>query len=147
MAGASLLGRIRVFELGYFRRRRRTLLSSAVESLGTYRHLLNQQRLSIEGYPRGAFRHTLPSDTSERDQYLQLLEKCDKMILLNGVYLGLQTPIFLGIAANVARLLMRIPGVYTFLHTTKRALPEMGLLVALMMMFTTLGLRAFATNA
>ena len=92
----------------------------------------------IEGYPRGAFRHTLPSDTSERDQYLQLLEKCDKMILLNGVYLGLQTPIFLGIAANVARLLMRIPGVYTFLHTTKRALPEMGLLVALMMMFTTL---------
>ncbi|XRB13813.1 hypothetical protein RI054_07g36510 [Pseudoscourfieldia marina] len=92
----------------------------------------------IEGYPRGVFRHTLPPDTSERDQYLRLLDKCDEMSLLYTIYVGLQAPIFLGIAFNIARLFMAIPGLRAYMRTLKRALPHTALLVGVFVMFTAL---------
>ena len=71
----------------------------------------------VEGYPRGAWRHNLPVDLSERDAYLALLDKVDVMSTLNGWYLVLQVPILLGIAANIVRHIVELPTLYPYMRT------------------------------
>ena len=92
----------------------------------------------VEGYPRGAWRHTLPVDLSERDAYLSLLDKVDAMSTLNGWYLVLQVPILLGIAANIIRHFFGLPMMYPYMRTLQRGLPNMITLIGVMMFFTIL---------
>ena len=98
----------------------------------------------IEGYARGAFRHALPPDASDRDQYMQLLKKCDDMSKLFGVYMGLQMPIFLGIAFNIAHLFVTLPWLSTYVRTLKRALPHLFFSIGVLVMYT--GLCAYACH-
>lgn len=92
----------------------------------------------LEGYPRGAFRHMLPTDLSERDAYMNLLDKVDTMHNLYGAYMGLQAPIFLGIISNIARLFMGIPGLIPYFRTMLRALPPMILVMVVLLGFALL---------
>ena len=92
----------------------------------------------VEGYPRGAWRHTLPADMSERDAYLALLHKVDVMTVLNGWYLGLQVPILLGIAANIVRQFIGLPMLYPYMRTVQRGLMSMLLIAGILMFFTAL---------
>ena len=90
----------------------------------------------VEGYPRGAWRHTLEADTSERDAYLSLLDEVDAMTTLNGWYLVLQVPILLGIAANIVRHFFGLPMMYPYLRTLQRSLPNMVVLVGIIALVT-----------
>ena len=92
----------------------------------------------VEGYPRGAWRHNLPVDLSERDAYLALLDKVDVMSTLNGWYLVLQVPILLGIAANIVRHIVGLPTLYPYMRTLQRGIPDFLTLIGTTVLCTTL---------
>lgn len=83
----------------------------------------------VEGYLRGAWRYEVQADASERDAYLALLAKVDTMNLLNGWYLILQLPIFLGLAATIVSRFIGLPIFYPYLRTLQRSIPNMATLV------------------
>lgn len=97
----------------------------------------------VEGYPRGAWRHTLPADLTERDAYLALLDKVDVMSTLNGWYLVLQVPIILGIATNIVRHFFRLPYMYPYMRTMQRSLPGIANLAGFIIFSTVLSSYAF----
>ena len=106
------------------------------------RMLLPKRRASpqppVEGYPMGAWRHTLPTDTSERDAFLALLEKVDVMSLLNGWYLVLQAPILLGIASMIARHFFGLPMMYPYMRTLHRGLSDFATVIGVITLCTVL---------
>ena len=106
------------------------------------RMLLPKRRASpqppVEGYPMGAWRHTLPTDTSERDAFLALLEKVDVMSLLNGWYLVLQVPILLGIASMIARHFFGLSMMYPYMRTLHRGLSDFATVIGVITLCTVL---------
>ena len=89
----------------------------------------------LVGYPRGAFRHTMTSDFSDRDAYLQLLDRVDDMHVLSTLYSLLQVPILLGIAANIARQCFSLSMLYPFMLTLRRSLPSIATVVIVLIGF------------